>query len=432
MSFLETEKKVAWSTIVQVAGKFVQLVLSVATVKLVTAYLGPEEYGIYGKIAEFAIFFSTVANLGIFGNIVRKMSESPKDGKLLWNGILLRIFTAGIFFVIAIVYAFLFIKDAYFLYGLLFFSASLFLDYITLVCDGALQANYLMGRAVMAQIVGKAVALIATIFIIDVVNIQEAYLFFLVPLSGSILTLFFSYLFVKQRIKLVFKLDKELLTFLFLTSLPFGIINILNNLYFRFLPSLFASKNLSNGDFASYNISLHIATLVSLFSTFLMFSTLPALKESIKHGHKNETKKIFKLMFKIMGLSAVLVVTFGSFLSPIAIEMVSGKDFFRPELWFILPLLLVLAGVSYFYDLMLITIFALEDDIWFLKREIFALVLSLAIFFSSYLFLDLNTKIFLIIVAAICGESIMVLLSLSRIKKHFNSPDLVTEVENEA
>ena len=61
------EKKIAWSTAVQYFGKILQLGLGVAAIKLITNYLGQEEYGTYAKISETALFFATMGNLGIFG-----------------------------------------------------------------------------------------------------------------------------------------------------------------------------------------------------------------------------------------------------------------------------------------------------------------------------------------------------------------------------
>jgi O-antigen/teichoic acid export membrane protein len=417
MIAIATTKKVAWSTIVQILGKFAQLALSVVTVKLVTGFLGADQYGIYGEIAEYALFFSTAANLGIFGNIVRKMSEDPSDGKLFVNGLFLRVISALIFFIAAYFYAFFFVGGDAFLFGLLFFLASLFLDYITMICDAALQANYLMGRAVSAQIVGRVMNLLTVLFLVNFVGIKASYLFFLAPLSASVITVLLSLLFARMKIKFVWKLDLKLIKFLFLTSLPFGIINIINNLYFRFLPSFFAAKALENAAFASFNISMHIASMSALLSTFLMFSTLPVLKQSIEQGQRKRALEIFRTMRKILFAAAVAVVASGSLLSPFLIKILTGKEFVIPEFFFVLPLLLLLAGISYIYDLVLITLFALEKDIWFLKNELIALALSLIFFGASLLIDDTQTKILLIITAAITGETAMAALGLIKASK---------------
>jgi len=413
---IKTRNDILWSTFVQYFGKVIQIALGIVAVKLVTNAIGLEQYGIYGKISEYALFFSVAANLGIFGNVVRKMSEKPEDGKLFINALILRIATALIFFLAGGLYAYLFIPEKSFALGVLFFMSSLLFDYITSICSGMLQANYLMGRATFALILGRLTNL-GTILLLIYLSTTYTPFFFLAPLAAALVTMILSLIFVRLRIRFTWKLDPQLIRMLFLTALPFGIINILNNLYFRFLPSYFANEALTTEQFASYTVSLHIATTVSLFSTYLMFSTLPAFKRALRDKHLHTAKAIYqKLTLGLIALS-LLTITFGTWLSPFAISLVSDSEYFIPELWFILPLMLILASVSYFYDLVLITLFALEKDIWFLKREFIALAIGAAILSTSLLPVDPVQKITLVLLGAIAGESIIVGLGLRKITK---------------
>ena len=127
--------------------------------KLVTSALGAENYGTYGKISEFSLFFATAANLGIFGNMVRKIGLAPNDGRLFGNALLLRLFTGLLFFGTGWVYAWLTIPDSAFLVGTLFFMSSLLFDFLTTVCDALLQVHYKMGRATLALLLGRVVNL---------------------------------------------------------------------------------------------------------------------------------------------------------------------------------------------------------------------------------------------------------------------------------
>ena len=189
---------------------------------------------------------------------------------------------------------------------------------------------------------------------------------------------------------------------LLFSSIPFGLINIVNNLYFRFLPSYFAAKILLNGEFASYNISVHISSYAAMLSTFLMFSVLPELK--------NKPAELFKLSKKVLLVLSGLMVVVGSIFSPLAIKFLTGKEYFIEKLWFVLPMMLVLAAISYFYDLVLISLFAFKQEIWFLKRELLALSLSGIFFIIGWQ----NASIAIIILGAIAGESLMTILGLHK------------------
>jgi O-antigen/teichoic acid export membrane protein len=414
----QTIKDIIWSTFVQYFGKTLQIGLGIIAVKLVTNAIGVEEYGFYGRMAEYALFFSVAANLGIFGNVVRKMSQTPNDGKLFINAFILRITTAFAFLISGFLYSWLFIPEKGFALGVMFFTASLFFDYITSVCDGMLQANYLMGRAVSALLLGRVTNL-AIVLALIYFSAQSAPLYFLAPLGASLITASLSLLFVRLKIKFVWELNWPLIKDIFWTALPFGIINIINNLYFRFLPSYFAGKVLSDTQFGSYSISLHIATTVSLFSTYLMFSTLPAFKRSLHDKHFRRAKAIYKAVIKGLIALSLLTVFVGSWLAPLAIRLVSSADYFLPEFWFLLPLMLVLAAVSFFYDLILITLFAFEKETWLLKREFLALAAGAAILLLSFLPETTTIKTALILLSAIYAESLMVGLGLYKIQKEF-------------
>lgn len=52
----------------------------------------------YAAITEYALFFSAAANLGIFANIIKKMSTDPTNGKIFINSMYLRIVSGAIFF----------------------------------------------------------------------------------------------------------------------------------------------------------------------------------------------------------------------------------------------------------------------------------------------------------------------------------------------
>ncbi len=390
------EKKIAWSTAVQYFGKILQLALGVAAIKLITNYLGAEEYGTYAKISEITLFFSTMGNLGIFGNTVRQMSKHESESKVFANALFVRIATAiPIFIIPAIIYPKL---------GIFFFAASLFFDYITSICDAAMQVHYIMGRATLALLLGRLSNLLIIITLIRFNIEKDANLFFLAPLFATFVTASISIFFVKQKISLHWKLDLELMKKLLFSSIPFGLINIVNNLYFRFLPSYFAAKILQNGEFGSYNISLHISSYASLLSTFLMFSILPVLK--------NSPRELFKLSKKILLILGAILVICGSIFSPLAIKLLTGKEYFIEKLWFVLPMMVLLAAISYFYDLVLINLFAFNQEKWFLKREIIALFIACIFFIIGWQTKSLSTIIF----GAIAGESLMVLVGLRKSK----------------
>ena len=421
IKFPKLSKEILWSTFVQFGGKALQIGLGIVTVKLITTALGSENYGTYGKISEFSLFFATAANLGIYGNMVRKMSLTPKNAELFGNALILRFFTGLLFFAVGFIYAWLTIQDSVFLLGTLFFMSSLLFDFITTVCDALLQVHYKMGRATFALILGRLSNLAVIFALSRGLDLQETGIHFIVlgPLLASLVTVSVSYFFVRKIVKPKWTLDSALIKELFWTSLPFGIINILNNLYFRFIPSALLAKSLTDEQFGIYTLSLHLTSTVSLLSTLFMFSVLPELEASIKKQNWDAARKLYKNARAFLAFGFFSVVGIGTWLGPWAISLVSNKDFVSPETWFLLPLLLILAGVSYFYDLALLSLFALKQEFWWLKREAMALVLCLCFAFAAHFLTNSTHSSILILTGAIAAEAAMAHWGMKRLKKNF-------------
>jgi len=411
--------KIAWSTIVQYAGKIVQLALAVIITKLLTNFFPTVVYGKYAWIIEYCLFFSVAANLGIFANSIRLISDSPDDGKLFFNALIIRILTAAVFFVIAVIIS-VFISDGkLYVLSCVIFVISLLLDFMTMICNAYLQSNYMMGRATLAAIIGKFIQFAFIFYVIKYVTVRPdisaipVIMFF--TLLGSLLTAFICLLFVSMKLKLVFRFDFNLSMKILKTGLPFGIINILNYLYFRFVPMTLAVIYLSGQHFSSFDISFRIAFVLSLFSTFLMFSLMPAFKRSLSAKNWSFSYQLFKKAAFVLTAASFVLIGLGTWMGPLLITILTHKSFIVPQFWFIFPMFLVLAAVSYFYDLMLISLFSTEHDIWLLKCELIAFVSAGILFCVTFLIRDLQLKIFTVILGAITGEIIIVTLGLTKI-----------------
>lgn len=414
-------RKIAFSTLVQYAGKGLQLVLAAVTIKLISNFMSQEGYGVYAAISEYALFFSTAANLGIFGNVVRIMADRPTDGSVFLNALTLRVVTALLFFATAVLVTLANGSGTVFTVGTILLCGSLFFDYVTSVCDGMLQANYLMGRATFALVAGKIVNLGVIFFIVRNFsgNVDAAGMFFILGavLLGSLLTAGMSLYFVSRKIEWSWKVSTPMMLKILEVSIPFGIINIVNNLYFRFLPDYFSHQILDDKQFASFNISFRIAQVLSLASTFLMFSALPGLTEYIEGGHVEKARKLYRTLEKLLAGAGLLLVVAGSLAGPAVLAFLTHEKYNLPEFWFVLPLMLVLAAVSYGYDLVLLTLFAAGEDVWFLKREFLALAVAGLFFGAQFLVADVVTKMALILAGAIAGELFMVIAGTRKARK---------------
>ena len=76
---------VAANTAVQVAGKGVTLAIGLASIAIVTRYLGPDDYGRYTLALTYIQLFGVLADVGLFTIVVREISRRMRAD--LWDAV---------------------------------------------------------------------------------------------------------------------------------------------------------------------------------------------------------------------------------------------------------------------------------------------------------------------------------------------------------
>lgn len=89
------------------AGRIVQMVLSLVVNMLVARYLGPERHGIINYVYSFILFFTTFCTLGLNHVIIKELvSNKDEDGKILGSALYMRLISSiiSMFLLIIIIY----------------------------------------------------------------------------------------------------------------------------------------------------------------------------------------------------------------------------------------------------------------------------------------------------------------------------------------
>jgi hypothetical protein len=148
-----------------------------------------------------------------------------------------------------------------------------------------------------------------------------------------------------------------------------------------------------------------------------MFSALPGIREYIDQKHWQKVRTLYSKILLVLASAGAIVFIMGSLLGPTMLTLVTSKEYFLPEFWFILPLMLLLAAISYGYDLILITLFAFDKTKWLLSRECIAISVALIFFVASLFVGDTQWRILVVILWALAGESIMVITGIIKMRK---------------
>lgn len=358
-------KKVAYNTIIQMAGRVVVALIGLATVMILTRYLGVKGYGEYTTIVAYVSFFGIIADFGFFWILVREVSQNPKEA----NNLASNIFTLKIFFAFsvlvlgAIVSLFLPYEQVIKI-GILLVALSSFWLSLNHILVGVFQANLRMDKPVLTEVFGRLVILGLVIL---AVYLKQSLIFIIfVSIIGAFFNLLLSYILVKPYIKLSFCFDFPLWRKIWKEVLPMGLVTVLGLIYFK-IDIVLLSLIKGSVDVGIYGVPYKILELILAFPAIFMGNVFPALSLSLISDIKR-SHFLFQRAFDFLSISAFPIIFSVIVLSPAIIKFISGPSFLeastvsflghRATAVTALSILILAAGLSFLSQLLSSTLIA--------------------------------------------------------------------------
>jgi O-antigen/teichoic acid export membrane protein len=155
-----TRRRVASNTAVQVAGKGVVLAIGVASIGVLTRYLGPGDYGRYTLALVYMQLFGVLADVGLFTTVVREISkDAARTDQLVGNAFTLRLLLSCVVVALAAAVSLVLPYEHSVRVAIVIAGVPLVLGMVTTTFVAVLQARLRMSRAVVADVGGRASAL---------------------------------------------------------------------------------------------------------------------------------------------------------------------------------------------------------------------------------------------------------------------------------
>ena len=275
-------KKIAYNTAIQVAGKGVVMVLAAVSVVVLTRYLGPAGYGNFTLALVYLTFFGIIADLGLFTIAVREMSKDrSRMQEILGNTLSLRALLSIVVFAVAIGIAWLLPYAVDVKVAIAIAATSHFFGLLNSSIVTVFQTELRMDRAVISDIVGRALALAAVLFVI----FQDWGFYAIVATAtvGALATFITSVWLARKWVRLSFYFDLKLWKELFKESLPLGAALVVANFYFR-VDILILSFVTSAAAVGIYGAVFKIFELLMTVPQFFQNSTFPILVKRLHEG----------------------------------------------------------------------------------------------------------------------------------------------------
>ncbi|HET8822499.1 MAG TPA: flippase [Thermoleophilaceae bacterium] len=315
---------VASNTAIQIAGKAGVLAIGLASIAILTRYLGPEDYGRYTLALTYMQLFAVLADVGLFTIVVREISRDPeRTERLVGNTLTLRLALAAAAIALAALISLLLpydpdVRAAILLAGLPLLFGMLNSTFVTV-----LQARLRMGRAVAGDVIGRAVSLAAVGL---VVALDLGFLAVMgTAAAGALATALVTMLLTRRVAPVRPRAEPRVWRRLLVMALPLGVALAVNEVYFR-ADTLIISLYQPYEQVGLYTLAYRMLELTLVFGTVFLTTTFPLLSQAVARDEPRARRTIQLSTDLFVALGAPLVAG-GLVLAPDLVELAAGSDF---------------------------------------------------------------------------------------------------------
>jgi O-antigen/teichoic acid export membrane protein len=321
---MNLKKAIALNSGIDFFGRIFQLIISSATVIILTRYLGPEGYGYYALILAFIGLFSDISGLGINLTIARQIpNQQSKAARIFANALSLKIFTSAIIFGTAIVVGILIYPDPVIQTGIILAGLSSFFLTIQGVYKPIYQIKLKIKNFVVADIISRVAGFGLLLFFVYA-GYSLNYIIATLAVSSLInlaLTDFFARKLIKVRWQINLDGWKKLIKEAFFIALVVILSGVMQKISIVLLSKLGTTEAVGFYELALRPIII-VHGLATLFSGFLY----PILAKLVKTNTKR-LRRIISQSNDFLIWGGLLLGSFFYFFDQQIILILGGSQF---------------------------------------------------------------------------------------------------------
>jgi O-antigen/teichoic acid export membrane protein len=321
---VSARRRVASNTALQLAGKGALLAMGAVSIAVLTRYLGPERYGQYTLALMYMQLFAVLADVGLFTTVVREISRDPaRTDELAGNALTLRLLLSVAMIVVACLISLLLPYERDVRVAILLAGGPLLFGMVTNSIVAVLQSRLRMGRAVIGEVTGRAVALGLAILVaaLDL----GFYAVMLAAGAGSLVVLLVTWVLTRPIAAVRFHANRAVWRSLLVASLPLGLALAINELYFR-ADSVIISLFEPFEQVGQYTLAYRMLEFALALGSIFLTTVFPLLAAAVAHDEPRALRLIQSSTDALVLLGAPLVAG-GLVVAPRLVELVSGADF---------------------------------------------------------------------------------------------------------
>ncbi len=333
-------------------GKLVSMSITVLATILIARYYGREGYGEFSLMQNVPGLFFIIADFGFNAISTRELAKDfSKAEKYLGNILFIRILTSLFLMCLVGISISFFPYSASLKLGLYLSLFLILTQALYTTTNVIFQAKLRYDLSVTGYVIGSLAILCLVLFTtgkgLDIMWVNASYI------VGGFLTFIINLLLLSKLIDLrqVVSIDKALIKYLVIQSLPLGLMFVFSQVNFKAdsillsLAKLPAEYGLNNTEtVAIYSLPYKIFEVALVVPTFLMNATYPIF---VSHLAENvdKFKQTFLKTTLTLFLLGMLGTVLGALFAPIAVLILGGSEFSQS----VTVLRLLLLGLPVFY-----------------------------------------------------------------------------------
>lgn len=287
-------------------------------------YLGEEGFGDYTTITTFAIFFSTMSDMGFYLIAIREMSKPKSDESAIFsNAFTMRLVAAAFFVLVAPLAALAFDYDTDVKLGILIAALGTFFIAINQILVAIFQMRLRTDQVAIAEVVGRVVFLGA---IMVLAYLEMGVLSFVWAFgAGSLVNFFVLYLSSRKFLRFRIRFNGDRWKKILAAAWPIGLVIIVNLLYFRFNVILLSIMKPAE-DVGIFGAAYKIIEILIAFPAIFVGLVIPILSRYLTEN-KDKFRDVFHRSFNALILIATPIAIGTQFVADWIIKLVGGDAF---------------------------------------------------------------------------------------------------------
>jgi O-antigen/teichoic acid export membrane protein len=301
--FLKYFKNTSWL----IFERFLRLLSGLIITIWIARYLGPNQFGLFSYVQNFAFFFTIVATFGIDNITIIQLIKYPKNrDKILGSSFLIKIF-GSFFAILTVIISFFFTNNDSFTNILILIIVSSTIFQSLCVIEFFFQATVKSKYTALANIVSLFISIIIRVVLIATNAPLIAFVVVILVENVIIVSLLAYFYFYQKYTIFSWKFDKKTIKLILVDSWPFFLSVMILALHAK-IDQIFIKELIGNQAVGFYAAATKLSEATYIIPTVIISSLFPSIVNAKKINEEIFYERIQKLYSLVVWFAIVIAL----------------------------------------------------------------------------------------------------------------------------